>query len=103
MGTRTIEYQVFQANFDRLVTTVSSDVEPVARKSFTKNLISSSNMNSAGNKFHSEHYRASTLMSQILGKVEEKRNNFHVFMSILQSIPTLRSIGNELSSKGIYI
>ena len=103
MGTTTRAYKVFQENFAGLVTAVTSDVEGVARSSLGKNLISKNNKAAAENPYHNADSRASTLLGQIHNKIEEKADNFEVFMTILYNMPNLRAKAVELMNAGMSL
>lgn len=96
-GTSTEEYQVIQRNFSHIVTAVTPAVGEVAIKSFEKNLITKENMSDAQNSLIGEGSRVSKLLRQILDKIELDKGNFYFFVSILQSISTLRDLADDLS------
>lgn len=103
MGTDTKEYTVFQENFDRLVTAVRYSVVPIARKAFEKKLITHENMMESANLATSEDHRATRLLSQLLNKTLERKENFYTITSILQSIPSLEGIAQELLDQGMLV
>lgn len=91
-----IKYQAVRNRFDRLVNGVKSDVDKLARKVFEKGLISATNLSAAGNSMHSEDFRASRLLQQILNKISESDQHFDTFVDILNEIPLLKDLANEL-------
>lgn len=90
------EYKAFQAYFSRLVTAVKSSISHVAREAFSKSLISKQSMDSAMNRMYSEDERATSVLSQILDRIQEKDDNFQAFISILRTESTLRGIADDL-------
>lgn len=96
MAINSFQYQAFRASFDRLVNTLKSDVETVARKAFERNLISMENKGIAENPTTSQEFRASKLLDQILSKIEEKESHFDIFISILESVPVLKDLAVDL-------
>lgn len=95
-GTRTRQYDIFQSQFDKLVTCVGPSVGEVARKAFVKNLIDQSTMEAALNQHFGTDVRTTGLLSVILRKIEERANHFDMFTKILGEIPTCKDKAEEL-------
>lgn len=95
-GTRTKQYDIFRRQFDKLVTVVEPNVEEVARKALAKNLVDHSALKAASNQYKDTDVRANKLLSDILGKIEEKAEHFDTFTEILVEIPTCKDMADEL-------
>ena len=95
-GTQSRNYKLLRAKFDLLVSIIAPDVGTVARKAFSKNLISSKNKEEAHNDMMPQDGRANMVLEIILRKVELNENHFDDFLSILKEIPTMRGIADEL-------
>lgn len=98
-SSRSTEYIVFQANFDRLVNVVSLGVEEVARKAFVRNLISVAMLNEAENWVMTTGSRASQFLQHIIMKIEENPHHFYTFISILKEIPRTKDVASELEQQ----
>ena len=96
MATSSPSYRGFQANFDRLVNAVSPVIAVVARKAFQENLVSAQNLKDAQNLMLPEDNRSTTLLLHVLGKIEENPIHFDTFVTILHSVPVLRSSAQVL-------
>lgn len=92
----TPQYRAIQANYDGLVKAIETTVEEVARKAFTYNLISNSQLKQAENTFEIGYSRASKLLSTILTRVEVKLALYDVFMRTLKEIPVLMDIVSKV-------
>lgn len=97
MTTTSPKYQAFQSRFDLLVSTVKADVGKVARKAYEKKLISLDNLNAAENLMIDDSHRASKLLIHISNKIKERDTNFDIFVTILNDIPTLNDVADEVT------
>lgn len=99
MSTTNSEYKTVQTNFDRIAKAVGSSIEAVARKAFERNLISEENMISAINVHSEISSRSTYLLARIMNKVEENKEHFQTFISILRSILTLNDLADDLAKQ----
>lgn len=98
-GRCTKEYEIFQAEFDKLVNSVGSIVEKLAAKAFSNFLIDRSNFERARNSAYDTDNRAACLLDVIHRKIEEKPSCFHVFVEILREIPYCKEKADDLEAK----
>ena len=101
MAALSVEYHVVRDSFDRLVDAVKPVVNEVAVKVFTKVLISTDIKNCVENSRESEYNRASRLLDQILNKIKENAAHFDTFIAILQDIPVLKGVADELDEVAV--
>ena len=94
-----LKYCVFRARFDRLVNGVKPAVGKVARKAFERNLITAQNLSAAEYPLIDQEYRTSQLLQQILSKVEHNPAHFDTFIAILESVPVLYELAEELTAE----
>lgn len=94
--TQTKQYNIFQSQFDRLVTCVGLNVDEVAGKAFAKKLFNPSILEEATNPLIGTKKRATKLLLAIRGKIEERSDHFDTFTEILREIPTCKDMADEL-------
>lgn len=93
------ECLVLQTKFARLVKKIAPIVGKVARESFSRNFITSEQLNELENPNLSEDSRASKLLRQILTTIEENPKHFEKFLSIVDSIRIFKGLGDELKEE----
>lgn len=93
---RSAKYTAFRVCYDSLLNFMKSDVETVARKAFSKNLISEANKRAAENANIKEENRTSDLLDKIISKIQESDVNFEIFISILEEVPVLEFQAGKL-------
>ena len=90
-----VRYQAFVEKFARLVDAVKPVVVEVAVKAFEKFLISENNKSDAANLTVNDYYRANTLLSVILNKINQNDVLFDTFVAILQDV-NIAELADEL-------
>ena len=78
---------------------VKPAVGKVARKDFEKNLITSQSVSAVENPFTNKECSTSQLLQQILSKVELNPAHFDTFDDILESVPVLYELAEELTAE----
>lgn len=98
------DYEVFRDLFDDLVKAVMPAVEEVARKAFSKRLMTRDNLISIQNPMYPNSYKASTLLIHILGRIEQREEGcFNTFVKILEELPSLEYITKKLRKKALQV
>lgn len=95
----TLEYEIFHTNFRRLVSIVKPQLGEISRKAFAKKLITSQILSDIENHKDDQDVEASKLLSDVSSKIREQRENFFVFVAILEETPICSSFAKELKAK----
>ena len=94
----TPEYRTFREHYDRLVSSIS-DPLPLATRLFSRSIIDSTLLQRVHLPVFSTFHNTCTLLTAVLGKIQNDPSTFCVFLSALNEDPSMQVMVQSMKSK----